>query len=51
MGSLYVRGSLTDRTIDGWFTHLNFVFMSGDHAVSCTSIGAASRPCRARIFS
>jgi len=36
MGSLYVRGSLTDRTLDGWFTHLNFVFMSGDHAVSCT---------------
>ena len=32
----FTKGTLTDRTLDGWFTHLDFIFTSGDHTISCT---------------
>jgi hypothetical protein len=32
----FTKGSLTDRTLDGWFQHLDFVFTSGENEVSCT---------------
>jgi hypothetical protein len=32
----FTKGSLADRTLDGWFTHLDFVFTSGDLTLSCT---------------
>ena|SRR5260221_1039269 len=32
----FTKGVLTDRTLDGWFTHLDFVFTSGEHTISCS---------------
>jgi hypothetical protein len=32
----FTKGSLTDRTLDGWFTHLDVVSGSGAGTVSCT---------------
>jgi hypothetical protein len=31
----FTQGSLADRAIDGWFTHLDFVYTSGASSISC----------------
>jgi hypothetical protein len=32
----FAKGTLAERTLDGWFTHLDLVFTSGARTVSCT---------------
>ena len=32
----FTKGTLSDRTLDGWFTHLDLVFTSADQSVSCS---------------